>query len=99
MQLLIKIMKNKSDKNFLFYDTVKRDIACTKINYLDNENIVELLKIKSALHDLGQCNISVIQYYNTLNRCLQQLVIFEKLDCECLRNTTKYLKRIEIDDS
>lgn len=59
MSWLIKSMNNDIEENFLFYVTAKEIWDTTKETYLKNENMLELFKMESILHDLCQGDLSV----------------------------------------
>ena len=87
MSRMINFMNNKIGENFMFWDT-KEIWDATRETYFDNENTVELFKVKSILHHFWQSDLSVTQYYNTLTRHWQQLDMFEEVSLNVLKITT-----------
>lgn len=95
MSWLINSMNDEIGENFMFYGTAKEIWDAARETYSDNDNTAELFEIKSVLHDLRQGDMSVAQYFNTLNRHWQQLDMFEEVDWDCPADSIKYKKTIE----
>ncbi|KAE8668064.1 putative ion channel POLLUX-like 2-like isoform X2 [Hibiscus syriacus] len=71
-------------KNFLLYRTAREIWEAAKETYSNNENTSELFEVESVLHDFRQGDLTVTQYFNTLNRYWQQLDLFEEHNWSCL---------------
>lgn len=78
MSWLINSMTNDIGENFLLYGTTKEIWDAAKETYSNNENTLELFEVESVLHDFRQGELTVTQYFNTLNRYWQQLDLFEE---------------------
>ncbi|KAL6349705.1 hypothetical protein AAG906_041112 [Vitis piasezkii] len=76
-------MTNDIGENFLLYGTTKEIWDATKETYSNNENTLELFEVESVLHDFRQGELTVTQYFNTLNRYWQQLDLFEEHNWSC----------------
>ena len=98
MSWLINSMNNEIGENFMFYETTKEIWDVGRETYFDNENTAELFQFKSILHDLRQGDMSVTQYFKTLNHHWQQLDMFEELDWDYPSDYVKY-KIIEKESS
>ena len=68
MSWLINSMTNEIGLDFLYYATAKEIWDAVKETYSDNENTSQLIEIKGLIHDLRQGDLTVTQYFNTLNR-------------------------------
>ena len=68
MSWLINSMANDIGENFLLYGTTKEIWDAAKETYSNNENTSELFEVESVLHDFRQGELTVTQYFNTLNR-------------------------------
>ena len=66
-----------------------------KGNLLDNENTFELFEAKGILNNLCQGELSVTQYFNTLNRYWQQIDLFDNATPGCLECNLKYKKIVK----
>ena len=95
MSWLINSMDIEVGQNFMFYDTAAEIWRATKESYSDVENTAELFEIKGALHDLKQGELSVSQYFNSLNRYWQQLDMFECSEWKCTEDAATYQKLVE----
>ncbi|RVX00253.1 hypothetical protein CK203_026625 [Vitis vinifera] len=76
-------MTNDIGENFLLYGTTKEIWDAAKETYSNNENTSELFEVESVLHDFRQGELTVTQYFNTLNRYWQQLDLFEEHNWSC----------------
>ncbi|KAF7802191.1 Retrovirus-related Pol polyprotein from transposon RE1 [Senna tora] len=81
--------------DFMFFATAAEIWKAAKESYSDVENTAELFEIKGALHDLKQGELSVPQYFNTLNRYWLQLDIFECPEWKCSEDAATYQKLVE----
>ena len=90
MSWLINSMTNEIGLDFLYYATAKEIWDAVKETYSDNENTSQLIEIKGLIHDLRQGDLTVTQYFNTLNRYWQQLDIFEDANIGCSACNLKY---------
>ncbi|KAL5736785.1 hypothetical protein ACOSP7_031220 [Xanthoceras sorbifolium] len=82
-------------KIFMFYETTKEIWDAAKETYSNSDNTSEIFEIKSVLHDLRQGDLTMTQYFNTLNRHWQQLDVFEELEWKCTEDSIKYKKVVE----
>jgi hypothetical protein len=95
MSWLINSITNKIGENFLLYETTKEIWDAARETYSSSENTSELFKIKAALRDLRQGDLSVTQYFNTLCRHSQHLDMFEIHTWKCPKDTTLYRRILE----
>ena len=95
MSWLVNSMSNDIGLDFMYYDTAKEIWDAAKETYSDKENTSELFEIKGILHDLRQGELTVTQYFNTLNRYWQQLDRFDDAKLECSDCNIKYKKIVE----
>ncbi|KAF5450286.1 hypothetical protein F2P56_030651 [Juglans regia] len=95
MSWLINSMTNDIGENFLLYGTTKEIWDAAKEIYSNNENTSELFEVESVLHDFRQGELTVTQYFNTLNRYWQQLDLFEEHNWSCPNDGIRYRQIIE----
>ncbi|KAF7813108.1 TMV resistance protein N-like isoform X1 [Senna tora] len=95
MSWLINSMDLEIGQNFMFFATAAEIWKAAKESYSDVENTAELFEIKGALHDLKQGELSVPQYFNTLNRYWLQLDMFESPEWKCSEDAATYQKLVE----
>ncbi|RVX10632.1 hypothetical protein CK203_016941 [Vitis vinifera] len=88
-------MTNDIGENFLLYGTAKEIWDAAKETYSNNENTSELFEVESVLHDFRQGELTVTQYFNTLNRYWQQLDLFEEHNWSCPGDRIRYRQIIE----
>lgn len=68
MSWLIKSMTNDVGEDFMYYAIAKEIWNVAEASYSYKENMFELFEIKGSIHDLRQGELTVTQYFNTLNR-------------------------------
>ncbi|KAF7821706.1 Retrovirus-related Pol polyprotein from transposon TNT 1-94 [Senna tora] len=95
MSWLINSMDLEIGQDFMFFATAAEIWKAAKESYSDVENTAELFEIKGALHDLKQGELSVPQYFNTLNRYWLQLDMFECPEWKCSEDAATYQKLVE----
>ncbi|KAF7814569.1 Retrovirus-related Pol polyprotein from transposon RE1 [Senna tora] len=95
MSRLINSMDLEIGQDFMFFATAAEIWKAAKESYSDMENTAELFEIKGALHDLKQGELSVPQYFNTLNRYWLQLDMFECPEWKCSEDAATYQKLVE----
>lgn len=95
MSWLINSMTNDIGENFLLYGTAKEIWDAAKETYSNNENTLELFEVESVLHNFRQGELTVTQYFNTLNRYWQQLDLFEEHNWSCPGDGIRYKQIIE----
>ncbi|KAF7802209.1 Retrovirus-related Pol polyprotein from transposon RE1 [Senna tora] len=95
MSWLINSMDLEIGQDFMFFATAAKIWKATKESYSDVQNTAELFKIKGALHDFKQGELSVPQYFNTLNRYWLQLDMFECPEWKCSKDAATYQKLVE----
>ncbi|KAF7808202.1 Retrovirus-related Pol polyprotein from transposon TNT 1-94 [Senna tora] len=78
MSWLINSMDLEIGQDFMFFATAAEIWKAAKESYSDVKNTAELFEIKGALHDLKQGELSVPQYFNTLNRIYKFLLGLNK---------------------
>ncbi|XP_039020537.1 uncharacterized protein LOC120152380 [Hibiscus syriacus] len=95
MSWLINSMTNEIGENFLLYRIARKIWEAAKETYSNNENTPELFEVESVLHDFRQGDLTVTQYFNTLNRYWQQMNLFEEHNWGCLDDGIRYRQIIE----
>ncbi|KAF7821700.1 Retrovirus-related Pol polyprotein from transposon TNT 1-94 [Senna tora] len=95
MSWLINSMDLEIGQDFMFFATAAEIWKAAKESYSDVENTAELFEIKGALHDLKQGELSVPQYFNTLNQYWLQLDMFECPEWKCSEDAATYQKLVE----
>ncbi|KAF7844141.1 Retrovirus-related Pol polyprotein from transposon RE1 [Senna tora] len=95
MSRLINSMDLEIGQDFMFFASAAEIWKAAKESYSDVENTAELFEIKGALHDHKQGELSVPQYFNTLNRYWLQLDMFECPDWKCSEDAETYKKLVE----
>ncbi|KAF7808226.1 sacsin isoform X2 [Senna tora] len=95
MSWLINSMDLEIGQDFMFFASAAEIWKAAKESYSDVENTAELFEIKGALHDLKQGELSVPQYFNTLNRYWLQLDMFECPEWKCSEDAETYKKLVE----
>ncbi|KAF7811459.1 Retrovirus-related Pol polyprotein from transposon RE1 [Senna tora] len=95
MSWLINSMDLEIGQDFMFFASTAEIWKAAKESYSDVENTAELFEIKGALHDLKQGELSVPQYFNTLNRYWLQLDMFECPEWKCSEDAETYNKLVE----
>ncbi|KAL6334496.1 hypothetical protein AAG906_016043 [Vitis piasezkii] len=76
MSWLINSMTNEIGVDFMYYEMAQEIWDAAMESYSNNENTSQLLEVKGMIHDLRQGDLSVTQYFSTLNRFWQQLDLF-----------------------
>ncbi|KAF7815280.1 Retrovirus-related Pol polyprotein from transposon TNT 1-94 [Senna tora] len=95
MSWLINSMDLEIGQDFMFFAIAAEIWKAAKESYSDMENTTELFEIKGALHDLKQGELSVPQYFNTLNRYWLQLDMFECPEWKYSEGAATYQKLVE----
>ena len=86
-------MTNEIGEDFMLYQTAKEIWDVAKESYSDKDNTSKLFEIKGGLNDLKPGDLSVTQYFNTLNKQWQRLDLYDELKLRCAECNLKY-KRI-----
>lgn len=79
MSWLINYMTKALGEDFTYYGTAKEIFYASSKTYPDFDNTSAFFEIKGILHDFGQEDSIVIEYFNTLMRYWQKLDIYEEL--------------------
>ena len=79
----------------MYYKTAKEIWDAARETYSDNENTSKLFEVKGILNDLRQGELTVTQYFNTLNKYQQQLDLFGDAKLGCPECSLKYKKIAE----
>ena len=88
-------MTNETGENFMYYKSAKKIWDVAKETYSNKDNTSEVFEMEGTFHDLRQNELSVIEYFNFLNKLWQQLDICEELEWKCLEDNQQYKKVVE----
>ena len=95
MSWLINSMTNETGENFMYYKSAKKIWDVAKETYSNKDNTSEVFEMEGTIHDLRQNELSMIEYFNFLNKLWQQLDICEELEWKFPEDNQQYKKVVE----
>ena len=95
MTWLCNSMTDEISESYLLADTAKEIWDAAKRTYSSMNNTAALLQLKRQLRDLQQREMTVTQYYSTLQRIWQQLDLFEVHPWKDVEDAQYYKQLVE----